>query len=103
MIILLLTISILTYWSLRLMRRAFEQREFSLMFAGTLVALAAAGLVAAYSLMIGCVGYLGNSYTSLPVSMTSYTEDAWVFTSTGQVYTIPQELSIAPTEGSIVQ
>jgi hypothetical protein len=76
MILLLLTLSILTYCSLRLMQKAYEQREFSLMFAGTLVALAGAGLIAAYTLMIGCVGYLGHAeYSSLT---TAYAEEAWV-------------------------
>jgi ABC-type lipoprotein release transport system permease subunit len=80
MIILLLAISILTYWSLRLMRKAHEQREFSLMFAGALVAIAAAGLIAAYSLMVGCVGYLGSSASAAvpPMLTTPYTEEIWV-------------------------
>jgi ABC-type lipoprotein release transport system permease subunit len=78
-IILLLTISALTFWSLRLMSKAHEQREFSLMFAGVLVAVAAAGLVAAYSLMIGCFGYLGQSYASVPpILTTAYTDEIWI-------------------------
>lgn len=79
MIILLITISILTYWSLRLMRKAHEQREFSLMFAGALVAVAAAGLIAAYSLMIGCFGYLGHSSATVPPTLTTaYADELWV-------------------------
>jgi ABC-type lipoprotein release transport system permease subunit len=79
MIILLITISILTYWSLRLMRKAHEQREFSLMFAGALVAVAAAGLIAAYSLMIGCFGYLGHSSAMVPPMLTTaYADEIWV-------------------------
>jgi ABC-type lipoprotein release transport system permease subunit len=79
MIILLIAISILTYWSLRLMRKAHEQREFSLMFAGALVAVAAAGLIAAYSLMIGCFGYLGHSSAMVPpVLTTAYADEIWV-------------------------
>jgi hypothetical protein len=78
-IILLIAISGLTYWSLRLMRKAHEQREFSLMFAGALVAVAAAGLVAAYSLIIGCFGYLGQPYANVPpVLTTAYTGEIWV-------------------------
>jgi ABC-type lipoprotein release transport system permease subunit len=78
-ILLLITLSFLTYWSLRLMQRAVEQREFSLMFAGALVAVAGAALIAAYTLMIGCVGYLGHSYATLPPSLTTaYTEETWV-------------------------
>jgi hypothetical protein len=83
MILLILTLSILTYCSLRLMQKAYEQREFSLMFAGTLVALAGAGLIAAYTLMIGCVGYLGHSeyseYATVPSSLTTaYAEESWI-------------------------
>jgi hypothetical protein len=80
MIILILTISALTFWSLRLMQRAVDQREFSLMFAGALVAVAGAGIIAAYTLMVGCIGYLSNaSYTSLPPSLTTaYTEETWI-------------------------
>jgi hypothetical protein len=85
MIILILTISILTCWSLRLMQKSVEQREFSLMFAGALVAVAGAGIIAAYTLMVGCVGYLGHvSSTTLPSSLTTaYSEEIWIpFTET---------------------
>ncbi|WP_404790720.1 hypothetical protein [Altericista sp. CCNU0014] len=80
MIILILTISVLTYWSLRLMQRAVEQREFSLMFAGALVAIAGAGIIAAYTLMVGCMGYIGHvSYSTLPPSLTTaYAEETWI-------------------------
>lgn len=81
MIILILTISALTFWSLRLMQRAVHQREFSLMFAGALVAVAGAGIITAYSLMVGCVGYLGHasSATTLPPSLTTaYAEETWI-------------------------
>jgi ABC-type lipoprotein release transport system permease subunit len=78
-ILLLITLSFLTFWSLRLMQRGFDQREFSLMFAGALVAVAGAGLIAAYTLMVGCVGYLGHSYATLPPSLTTaYTEETWI-------------------------
>ncbi len=80
MIILILTISALTFWSLRLMQRAVRQREFSLMFAGALVAVAGAGIITAYSLMVGCVGYLGHaSSATLPPSLTTaYAEETWI-------------------------
>jgi hypothetical protein len=80
MIILILTISVLTFWSLRLMQRAVELREFSLMFAGALVAVAGAGIIAVYTLMVGCVGYLGHvSTTTLPPSLTTaYAEEIWI-------------------------
>lgn len=38
-------------WSLHLMQQAFDTREFSLMLAGTLVALSAGAMVVVYFLM----------------------------------------------------
>lgn len=60
MFILLFTILGLMLWSVRLMVSAFRQHDFSLLFAGTLVALSSAGIVTAYSLMNGCMGYLNT-------------------------------------------
>jgi hypothetical protein len=40
------------------MQKAFDQREFSLMLAGTLVALAAAAMLVVYFLMHNCLNYL---------------------------------------------
>lgn len=60
MFILLFTIFTLMLWSVRLMISAFRQSDFSLLFAGTLVAMSAAGIVTAYSLMNGCMGYLST-------------------------------------------
>ena len=52
MIILTLTIVIgLVFWALRLMDRAVENQEFSLMLAGFLVASSAAAVVGVYFLM----------------------------------------------------
>jgi hypothetical protein len=48
----------LVAWSLHLMQEAFDQQEFSLMLAGTLVALAAAGTLVVYFLMGHCLSYL---------------------------------------------
>ncbi len=48
----------LVAWSLHLMEEAFERREFSLMLAGTLVALAAAAMLVVYFLMGNCISYL---------------------------------------------
>jgi hypothetical protein len=48
----------LVAWSLHLMQEAFDQQEFSLMLAGTLVALAAAGTLIVYFLMGNCIAYL---------------------------------------------
>jgi hypothetical protein len=47
----------LVAWSLHLMQEALSQQEFSLMLAGTLVALAAAALMVVYFLMGNCITY----------------------------------------------
>lgn len=49
---------ILVAWSLHLMQEAFDTKEFSLMLAGTLVAMSAAAMLVVYFLMGSYVGYL---------------------------------------------
>ena len=44
-------------WSLHLMQEALSQHEFSLMLAGTLVALAAGAMLVVYFLMGHCLSY----------------------------------------------
>ena len=56
----------LVAWSLHLMEEAVQHREFSLMLAGTLVALSAAAMLVVYFLMGDCMSYLMN------VSQQSY-------------------------------
>lgn len=63
MLILLATAAGLVLWSVQLVRSALRLREASLIFAGTLVALSAVGLVAVYLLMDGCMGYLSVDKT----------------------------------------
>ncbi|PSF37600.1 hypothetical protein C7H19_08560 [Aphanothece hegewaldii CCALA 016] len=48
----------LVAWSLHLMQEAITQQEFSLMLAGTLVALSAAAMLVVYFLMGHCLTYL---------------------------------------------
>ncbi|MBW4566982.1 MULTISPECIES: hypothetical protein [Tolypothrichaceae] len=48
----------LVAWSLHLMEKAFQHKEFSLMLAGTLVALAAGAMLVVYFLMGHCMSYL---------------------------------------------
>jgi hypothetical protein len=48
----------LAAWSLRLMQAASDRQEFSLFLAGILVAMAAAGSIAAYTLMNGYMCFL---------------------------------------------
>lgn len=50
----------LVAWSLHLMQRAFDSREFSLMLAGTLVALAAAAMMVVYFLIHNCMAYFSH-------------------------------------------
>lgn len=58
MIAILFIVIALVAWALHLMQEAIEQKEFSLMLAGSLVATAAAALVGVYFLMGNCMGYL---------------------------------------------
>lgn len=50
----------LVAWSMHLMGRAFHHREFSLVLAGTLVALAAIAIVVVYFLMGSCVSHISE-------------------------------------------
>jgi amino acid transporter len=61
MLILILVIVVgLVSWSLHLMQEAVDQREFSLMLAGTLVAFSAAAMMSVYFLMGNYVGYIAQ-------------------------------------------
>lgn len=48
----------LVAWSLHLMQESIQQQEFSLMLAGTLVALSAAAMLVVYFLMGNCLSHL---------------------------------------------
>jgi hypothetical protein len=50
----------LVAWSLHLMQQAFNHREFSLMLAGTLVALSAAAMMVVYFLVNNCLSSFSN-------------------------------------------
>ncbi len=63
MIILLATSAGLVLWSFQLVRSALRLRDPSLIFASTLVAISAVGLIAVYLLMDGCMGYLSADTT----------------------------------------
>ncbi|NCJ04955.1 hypothetical protein GS597_00140 [Synechococcales cyanobacterium C] len=64
MVILLITVVGLLVWATRLVQTGVRLKEFSLLFAGTLVAMSAVGVVAVYVLMESCMGYLTHSPTS---------------------------------------
>ncbi|MEL6221248.1 MAG: hypothetical protein AAFQ57_06770 [Cyanobacteria bacterium J06626_14] len=69
--VLIVVITALVAWALRLMRSAVEQREFSLMLAGLLVSSAAAGIIGVYFLMSSCMSYM----TTIPVSSGVQVQD----------------------------
>lgn len=48
----------LVAWSLHLMEKAFEHKEFSFMLAGMIVAFAAVAMLVVYFLMGHCMSYL---------------------------------------------
>ena len=48
----------LVAWSLHLMEKAFEHKEFSFMLAGMIVALAAVAMLVVYFLLGHCMSYL---------------------------------------------
>jgi hypothetical protein len=50
----------LVAWSLHLMQQSVDKQQFSLMLAGTLVAMSAAAMLVVYFLMGSYVGYLGQ-------------------------------------------
>ncbi|WP_202807638.1 hypothetical protein [Leptolyngbya sp. PCC 6406] len=56
----------LVAWALRLMERAIESQEFSLMLAGFLVASSAAAMMTVYFLMGNYMVYIHQASTHLP-------------------------------------
>ena len=60
LLILLIVIS-LVFWALRLMDRAVENQEFSLMLAGFLVASSAAAIVGVYFLMSDYLAFVTHT------------------------------------------
>jgi hypothetical protein len=60
LITILLVVIALVSWALHLMQEAYEQREFSLMLAGALVATSAAALVGVYFVMGNYMGYVSQ-------------------------------------------
>jgi hypothetical protein len=61
----------LVVWSVRLMHGAIQLRDFSLILASTLVAISAAGVVAVYALMDGCMSSIIGSHPTVSVSEVS--------------------------------
>ena len=67
--IILLVLS-LGFWSLLLMEQAFQRQEFSRMVGGTLVAVAAGGVLGVYFLMRDCIQYLSQDINMQPSSVS---------------------------------
>jgi hypothetical protein len=78
MFIILVIVIGLVAWSLHLMQEAVDNQEFALMLAGTLVATAAAAMVAVYFLMGGYVGYLAEATQQ---SYVPYESQQWDYVS----------------------
>ncbi|MBW4656433.1 MAG: hypothetical protein KME20_25820 [Kaiparowitsia implicata GSE-PSE-MK54-09C] len=66
-------------WALHLMEQAMDRKEFSLMLAGCLVSVAAAGLVAVYFLMGHFVGYMDQMALRAEMSDRYYESTEFVF------------------------
>ena len=81
LIFILVIVIALVAWSLQLMQEAVEQREFSLMLAGTLVASSAAALMTVYFLMGDYVGHMvqmshdTSAYYSQPYESVTWSLD----------------------------
>jgi hypothetical protein len=71
MAVLLIIVIGLIVWSVRLMHGAIRLRDFSLILASSLVAISAAGVVAVYALMDGCMSSIISSRPALSVSEVS--------------------------------
>ena len=82
MIFLILTIEIgLVFWALRLMDRAIENQEFSLMLAGFLVASSAAAIVGVYFLMsdyLLFINHAGASFDSYDTALMGSDLPIWL-------------------------
>lgn len=86
MFVILFIVIALVAWSLHLMQEAFQQKEFSLMLAGTLVAAAAAAMMLVYFLMGTCVGYMSE------IDEQSYVVDRY---SDLQLF-VPDDVALRP-------
>ncbi|MGB7087696.1 MAG: hypothetical protein WBD47_19210 [Phormidesmis sp.] len=64
----------LVFWALRLMDRAVENQEFSLMLAGFLVASSAAAMVGVYFLMSDYVTFITQTGAAFDGYDTSFVE-----------------------------
>jgi len=64
-LLILVIVTSLVFWALRLMDRAVENQEFSLMLAGFLVASSAAAIVGVYFLMSDYMTFITHAGSAL--------------------------------------
>ena len=77
-------------WSLHLMRKAIEEREFSLMFAGCLVAASAAATIGVCFLMGSYIDYMHHFNHDVYTSQVYADSQLWAWPS-------EEVSSLAPT------
>ena len=73
-LLILIIVTGLVFWALRLMDKAVENQEFSLMLAGFLVASSAAAIVGVYFLMSDYMTFIthtGSTFESYDTAMMS--------------------------------
>lgn len=80
-LLILVIVTSLVFWALRLMDRAVENQEFSLMLAGFLVASSAAAIVGIYFLMsdyMAFVTHASATFDSYDTAMMNGGEFLWL-------------------------
>lgn len=98
MFIILFVVIALVAWSLHLMQQAVENREFSLMLAGTLVASAAAAMMTVYFLMNNYMGYVTQATSfSNEFSRSARSEQLHWASNTGDFMETGQSWKSAPS------
>ncbi len=78
MLIILAIVILLGFWALRLMEQAFQRQEFSRMLAGTLVAVAAGGVLTCYFLMSDTLQMLFPLQAQSPHSQELLSDLSWL-------------------------
>ena len=98
--IFLVVVVTLTLYSLYFMREAVEQQEFSLMWAGVLMAAAAAGTVGVYLVAGNYMGYMMRSHDLVAIEQ-AYDSIRWYVeaeeASEPQIY-VSDAVMVAPTD-----
>ena len=101
----LIFVVVLTLLALYFMREAIEQQEFSLMWAGVLMAAAAAGTVGVYLVVVNYTGYMMRSHDQVAIEQ-AYDSIRWYVeteeaSSEPQVYVsdaVSDSVRVSPTD-----